>query len=114
MFQKQQAANDLNKTQDAYNAQLQKAKELGLDQAAQAEPVSRSENDIQHTCHESRIRCERSVDPKRVPKQVQDRHVLLDSKTKQGRSRILFKSAEVHQPPRSQTVTQRRAWSRGA
>jgi hypothetical protein len=56
MFQKQQLANDLNKTRDACNAQLQKAKELGLDQAAQAEPVSRSENDIHRTVTESRIR----------------------------------------------------------
>ena len=70
MFQKQQAANDLNNTRDAYSAQLQEAKELGLDQAVQAEPVSRSENDIHRTITDSRIRCERSVDPKRVPKQV--------------------------------------------
>ena len=51
MFQEQQADNDLNKTRDAagYNAQLQKAKELGLDQAVQAEPVPRSDNDTQHS-----------------------------------------------------------------
>jgi hypothetical protein len=37
MFAKQQAACDLNKTRVAYNAQLQKGKEMGLDEAGQAE-----------------------------------------------------------------------------
>ena len=41
----QQVASDLNKTRDAYDAQLQKGKEMGLDEAAQAEPVRRSEKD---------------------------------------------------------------------
>jgi hypothetical protein len=41
----QQAASDLNKTRDAYDAQLQKGKEMGLDEAVQEEPVCRSEKD---------------------------------------------------------------------
>ena len=35
----------LNKTRDAYDAQLQKGKEMGLDEAVQEEPVCRSEKD---------------------------------------------------------------------
>jgi hypothetical protein len=34
MFQKQQTANELKKAGEAYNAILQKGKELGLDEAA--------------------------------------------------------------------------------
>jgi hypothetical protein len=45
MFAKQQASCDLNKTRVAYNAQLPKGKDMGLDEAGQAEPVRRSEND---------------------------------------------------------------------
>jgi len=45
MFAKQQAASDLNKAREEYNAQLQKGKEIGLEEAAQAEPVRRSEKD---------------------------------------------------------------------
>ena len=41
-FRKQQAACDLSKARLAYNAKLQKGKEMGLDEAAQAEPVRRS------------------------------------------------------------------------
>ena len=41
----EQAACDFNKARLAYNAQLQKGKEMGLDEAAQTEPVRRSEND---------------------------------------------------------------------
>ena len=43
MFAKQQAVSALNKARDAYNAELQKGKEIGLDEAAQTEPVRRSE-----------------------------------------------------------------------
>ena len=39
MFAKQQAVSVLNKARDAYNAQLQKGKDMGLDEEAQAEPV---------------------------------------------------------------------------
>ena len=45
MFAKQQAVSALNKAREEYNAQLQKGKEMGLDEAAQAEPVRRSEMD---------------------------------------------------------------------
>ena len=45
MFAKQQAASDLNKARDTYNAQLQKGREMGLEEAAQEEPVRRSEKD---------------------------------------------------------------------
>ena len=37
----------MKKARDAYTAQLQKGKEMGLDEAAQAEPVRRSEKDTQ-------------------------------------------------------------------
>ena len=36
------STSHLNNARDAYNAQLQKGKELGLDEAAQTEPVRRS------------------------------------------------------------------------
>ena len=42
MFQKQQTANDLNNTREAYNAILEKGKQLRLDEAAHSEPVRRS------------------------------------------------------------------------
>jgi hypothetical protein len=42
MFQKQYTAIDLNKAREAYNVLLQKV--LGLDEAANAEPVRRFEN----------------------------------------------------------------------
>jgi hypothetical protein len=45
MFAKQKAVSVLNKASDAYDEQLQKGKEMGLDEAAQAEPVRRSEKD---------------------------------------------------------------------
>ena len=45
MFAKLHAVSALNKARDAYNAQLQKGKEMGFDEAAQAEPVRRSEMD---------------------------------------------------------------------
>jgi hypothetical protein len=44
MFQKQQTVNDLNKAREAYNAILEKGKQLELDDAAHSEPVLRSEN----------------------------------------------------------------------
>ena len=39
MFAKQQAVSDLNKARDTDNAQLQKGKEMGLGETAQADPV---------------------------------------------------------------------------
>jgi hypothetical protein len=45
MFAKQQAASDLNKAREEYNAQSQKGIQIGLEEAAQAEPVRRSEKD---------------------------------------------------------------------
>ena len=71
MFAKQQAVSDLNKARDAYNAQLQKGKEIGLDEAAQTEPVPRSEkdtHDIQGTETVHGTVPKRSVDPKCIPK----------------------------------------------
>ena len=65
------AVSDLNKIRDAYNAQLQKGKEIGLDEAAQAEPVRRSEkdtHDIQGTETVHVIVPKSSVDPKCIPK----------------------------------------------
>ena len=41
MFQKQQTADDLKKPQEAYNVILEKGKQLGLEEAAHAEPVCR-------------------------------------------------------------------------
>ncbi len=43
MFETQQTANDLQKARGAYNAILEKGKQLGLDESAHAEPVCRSE-----------------------------------------------------------------------
>ncbi len=40
MFAKQQTVSDLNKARVAYNAHLQKGKEMGLEEAAETEPVS--------------------------------------------------------------------------
>jgi len=37
MFENQQAVSDLNKARDAYNALLQKGKEMGLEEAANLE-----------------------------------------------------------------------------
>jgi hypothetical protein len=54
-----------------YNAQLQTGKEIGLGEAAQAEPVRRSEkdtHDIQGTETVHAIVPKRSVDPKCIPK----------------------------------------------
>ena len=45
MFRKKQAACDLNKARLAYYVQFQKGKEMGSDEAVQAEPVPWSEND---------------------------------------------------------------------
>jgi hypothetical protein len=45
MFQRQQTANDLQKARETYNAILEKGKQLGLEEAAHAEPVRRAEND---------------------------------------------------------------------
>jgi hypothetical protein len=61
----------LKKARDAYTAQLQKRKEMGLDEAAQAEPVRRSEKDTQdiegtETVHATVPK--RIVDPKCIPK----------------------------------------------
>ena len=39
MFAKQQAVSALNKAREEYDTQLQKGKEMGLDEVAQAEPV---------------------------------------------------------------------------
>jgi hypothetical protein len=61
----------LNKARDTYYAELQKGKEIGLDEAAQAEPVRRSEkdtHDIQGTETVHAIVPKRSVDPKCIPK----------------------------------------------
>ena len=44
MFRKQKAVCDLNKARLTYNSQLQKGNQMGLGEAAQAEPVRRSEN----------------------------------------------------------------------
>ena len=41
MFQKQQTVNDLQKTRESYTAILEKGKQLGLDEAAHAEPGAR-------------------------------------------------------------------------
>ena len=45
MFAKRKGVSDLHKARLKYNAQVQKGKEMGLDEAAQTEPVRRSEND---------------------------------------------------------------------
>ena len=45
MFAKRKGVSDLHKARLKYNAQLQKGKEMGLDEAAQTQPVRRSEND---------------------------------------------------------------------
>ena len=45
MFQTRQVVNELNKARETYNAILRKGKELGLDEAAQAESVRRSDHD---------------------------------------------------------------------
>ena len=45
MFAKQQAVIVLNKASDADDEQLQRGKDMGLDEAAQAGPVRRSEKD---------------------------------------------------------------------
>ncbi len=71
MFAKQQAVSVLKKARDTKNAQLRKGKEMGLDEAAQAEPVSRSEkdpNDIEGTETVHATVPKRSVDPKCIPK----------------------------------------------
>jgi len=71
MFAKQTAVSVLNKASDAYDAQLQKGKEMGLDEAAQAEPVRRSDkdtHDIEGTETVHATVPKRSVDPKRIPK----------------------------------------------
>ena len=57
MFAKQQAVSVLNKARNAYNAQLQKGKEMGLDEAAQAEPVWQSEKDTHDIEGKGRRRC---------------------------------------------------------
>jgi hypothetical protein len=71
MSAKQQAVSALKKARDAYTAQLQKGKEMGLDEAAQAEPVHRSEKDTQdiegtETAHATVPK--RMVGPKFIPK----------------------------------------------
>ena len=71
MFAKQQAVSVFNKARDVFNAQLQKGKEMGLGEAAQAEPVHRSEKDTQdiegtETVHATVPK--RMVDPKFIPK----------------------------------------------
>jgi len=71
MFAKQQAVSVLNKAREEYNAQLQKEKEMGLDEAAQTEPMRRSEMDTHdmegtETVHATVPK--RSVDPKSIPK----------------------------------------------
>ena len=71
MFAKQQAVSVLNKARDAYNAQLQKGKDMGLDEEAQAEPVRVQKRT--HMTFKGRGRCmqqcqKRSVDPKCIPK----------------------------------------------
>jgi hypothetical protein len=48
MFAKQQAVSALNKSRDAYNAQLRKGKEMGFHEAAPA-VCSRSERDTHDT-----------------------------------------------------------------
>ena len=43
LFETQQTVNDLQKARGAYNAILEKGKQLGLDESAHTEPVYRSE-----------------------------------------------------------------------
>ncbi len=72
MFAMQQAISVMKKARDPYtDAQLQKGKEMGLDEAAQAEPVSRSEkdtHDIEGTATVHATVPNHSVDPKCIPK----------------------------------------------
>jgi hypothetical protein len=61
----------LQEARQAYNIQLQKGKELGFEEAAQAEPVRRSEND-KHDIEEletvDATVPQRSVDPTCIAK----------------------------------------------
>ncbi len=69
----QQAISVMKKARDPYtDAQLQKGKEMGLDEAAQAEPVSRSNkdtHDIEGTETVHATVPNHSVDPKCIPNQ---------------------------------------------
>ena len=56
IFQRQQTANDLQKARVTYHAILEKGKQLGLEEAAHAEPVRRSENNTSH-CRVGYGRC---------------------------------------------------------
>ena len=55
MFQNQQAVKDFNKAREANKTQLQKGKELGLDEAAQA---SKS---LPKPCNPEAVQCDTSV-----------------------------------------------------
>ena len=71
MFAKQQAVSALNKARDTYNAELQKSKEIGLEEAAQAEPARWSEKDTDDMQGTETVHAtvpKRSVDPKCIPK----------------------------------------------
>ena len=78
MFRKQKTVNDLNHAREAYNALLQKVNELcylGLDEAAHAEPVRRSEIDTHPIVESNTVDAtvnatvpRRSGDPNCVPK----------------------------------------------
>ena len=54
MFEKQQAVSALNKARDTYYAELQKGKEIGLDEAAQAECEGQKRT---HMTFKGRRRC---------------------------------------------------------
>ena len=64
MFVKQQAVSHgaMNKARDTYSAQHPKGKEMGLEKAAQAEPVRWSEKDT----HDIEGMQQSSVDPNAV------------------------------------------------
>ena len=75
MFQKQQTVNDLNKARETYDAILEKGKQLGLEEAAHAEPVRRSENDTHPIVESDTVDAtvdatvpKRIVDPECAPK----------------------------------------------
>jgi hypothetical protein len=71
MFRKQQAACDLSQARPVYNAQLQKGKEMALGEAAQHEPVRRSNNDTHLIVESDTVDAtvpKGSVDPNCMPK----------------------------------------------
>ena len=71
MFVKKQSDSDLKKPRDTYNTQLQKGKEMGLDEVAQVESVCRSEQDTRDIEGTETVYAtvpKHSVDPKCIPK----------------------------------------------